>query len=110
MRPHPDDLHYPFFLENLVNETVLDVDSPRVGPFEVTHQFLVWRRIPERVLAEDRQERLGLFAQARRRDLSGIFPRLFGEKNLPGHDVDLDPKETGSIYSKARKTLPAGFP
>ena len=79
MRPHPDNLHYPIFLENLINETVLNVDSPRVRPFEVTHQFLVWGRISERTLSEDRQERLGLFTQARRRDLSGIFLRLLRE-------------------------------
>lgn len=92
MRPHPDDLHYPFFLENLINETVLDVDSPRVRPFEVTNQFLEWRRIPEWILSQDGKERLGLLTQARRRDLSGILLRLLVEKNLPGHDVDLDPE------------------
>src|SRR6266446_1525117 len=78
VRPHPDDLHYPFFPENLINETLLDVDSPRAGPFEVTHQFLVWRRISERILSEDRQKRLGPFTQTRSRDLSGIFLRLLG--------------------------------
>ena len=33
-----------FFLQHLVNQTVLDVDPSRVGAVKVTHEFLETRR------------------------------------------------------------------
>ena len=37
VRPEPQHLHCFLFLENLVDQSVLDVDSSRVGPCQITY-------------------------------------------------------------------------
>ena len=49
VRPEPQHLHSFLFLENLVDQPVLNVDSPRVRPGQITHQFLIWRWILIRI-------------------------------------------------------------
>jgi len=36
MRPNPDYLNDPFFLQDLIDEPMLDVDAARTGAGEVT--------------------------------------------------------------------------
>lgn len=53
MGPHAKNLYHVFFLENLVDEAMLDVDSAGYGAFEVPDQCLVGRRSLERVDGEN---------------------------------------------------------
>ena len=48
------------FREHLVDESVLDVDPPRVAAGEVTDELLVTRGRGERIFGQDVQEALGL--------------------------------------------------
>lgn len=41
MAPRAQDVHDSLFIENLVNQTVLDVDPPRVAAGKVTNHPLV---------------------------------------------------------------------
>jgi len=49
VRPHPDDFDGTLILENLVNETVLYVNSPRIRAVQITDQFLERRRVLKRI-------------------------------------------------------------
>ena len=40
VRPHPDDLDDSLLLEDLIDETMLDVDPPRAGSGKVAKQLL----------------------------------------------------------------------
>ena len=57
MGPHAKNLYHVFFLENLVDEAMLDVDSAGYGAFEVPDQCLVGRRSSERVDGENAYSR-----------------------------------------------------
>ncbi len=59
MRPHPEDFDGPFFLQDLVDQAMLDVDPAGAGTREVSHELFVVRRVLERIFAEDLQELLG---------------------------------------------------
>lgn len=62
MSPHPEHFDRSLFLENLVNQAMLDVDAPRVGAGKVSYQFLETRWCSERIPAQDLQKRFGLCA------------------------------------------------
>jgi hypothetical protein len=53
MGPHPNNLYSLKILENLIDETVLYVDSSRIGAGKVTHEFLERGRILVRVFSKD---------------------------------------------------------
>jgi hypothetical protein len=44
MLPHPNYFDKLFFLENLVDRSMLDIDTSREGAFEITKHFFVSRR------------------------------------------------------------------
>jgi hypothetical protein len=57
MGPHPKHFHDAFLFENLVNDTMLDVDSPGKGAGEIADEFFEWGRVLMRVAAKNGQNR-----------------------------------------------------
>ena len=47
VRPHANNFNGAFIFENLINETVLDVDSTRICALQIANQFLDWWGILE---------------------------------------------------------------
>ena len=52
VRPHPQDLHNSLLVEDLVDETMLDADSPGIRPGEIANELLERGRRPARVALE----------------------------------------------------------
>lgn len=50
MRPHTYYLDGLHVIEDLIDETMLNIDSSRESPGKITHEFLVRRRILARVV------------------------------------------------------------
>jgi len=65
MSPHPENLYNLLVPQNLINEAVLNVDSPRIGSFKITHQFLIGRRCFKRILFQELQQLFSFRFQSR---------------------------------------------
>ena len=79
MSPHAQNLDDSLFLQHLVHKPVLNVDPPRTGTGQITHQFLKggWRL--ERILREDLEQDLSFVFQAGAGKLLRISSCLAGE-------------------------------
>ena len=53
--PHTDDLHGVLFFEDLIDESVLDIDPAGVSSSKVANEFLEWWWVLKRVGLEDVQ-------------------------------------------------------
>jgi len=53
MRPHSNNLHRMFFFQDLINQTLLNVDPPGIGTAQIANQFLKRRGRLERILVEN---------------------------------------------------------
>ena len=84
MRPHPEDLHRSLFWQDLIDQSVLHIDSSRVSSREVAHEFLESRRLLPWVRSKDSEKLFGLFAHTAVSHLPGVFLRLLGEDDQPG--------------------------
>ena len=84
MRPHPEDFHRPLLWQDLVHESVLDVDSSREGAREVSHELFESGRLLAGIRPEDFDEFFGLFTQAAGSKLPCVFLRLPRKDDLPG--------------------------
>ena len=84
MGPHSEDLHRPFRVQDLVDQTMLDVDSPREGALEVADQLFKGRRALSWIPAEEFQQLLRFLAKPAPRDFSGVFLGLSCEHDPPG--------------------------
>lgn len=60
MRPEADDFYDFFFLEDLVNEAVLDVDSAGIGAFEISDELLKGRGILKGIFLKNLKQRFSL--------------------------------------------------
>lgn len=60
VRPQAQYFHYFLLLDDLIHQAMLDSDAAGIGPREVTDQFLVWRWVLIRIVADNFQERLGV--------------------------------------------------
>lgn len=58
--PHADYFDYTRFLNDLINQTMLDVDSARIGAFQIAKEFLIGRRRLIRIVGKDAKQRLRL--------------------------------------------------
>lgn len=83
--PHAQHLDDFLRIEDLIDEPMLDIDSARVCPGEISDELLVRRRILERVGSKDAWQMLRLFFQASRGEVLGVFLGMFGKDNLPAH-------------------------
>jgi hypothetical protein len=102
MGPHADDFHRPDVIQYLVNQTMLDIDSPRAGAGQVTHQFLErWRRLIG-IFSEKVEQALGLGLETGARDLFGVALRLPGEYQPPGHHFNSSAHWSTGVLSPLR--------
>ena len=85
MRPHPNDLDNAAILEDLVNETMMDVNAARVSSGQVTNKLLISRWSLERVDFEDFKQFFGFWFQASSNKFLCVFLSLFGENKRPFH-------------------------
>jgi hypothetical protein len=60
MGPHSDDFHGFEVIQNLVNQSVLDIDSSRVCAGQIAEQFFVGRGIVVGIFFEDFKQAFGL--------------------------------------------------
>jgi hypothetical protein len=98
MRPHPDHFDSPLILEDLVDETVLNVDSARICADQITNKFFKGRRIPKRISFQNLEQLLDLGTKIGRRDFLGVLLRLFRKKELPRHQFsDFEDLLSGSF-------------
>jgi len=61
MGPHSDHLYCSDLLQDLVDKTVLNIDSPGVGPGKVADELLIGWRGLVRILGQNSKKFLGLF-------------------------------------------------
>lgn len=83
VRPHADDLHRTFRIEDLVDESMLDVDAAGICTCEVADQFLEGGRALPRIPAQDVEQLFGFIPQTAPGDLPGVFLSLFCEADPP---------------------------
>jgi hypothetical protein len=79
--PHPKDLYDPFLFDDLVNESVLQVDATRVCPLKITDQLLVPGRRAKGILTQEGDQALCLCFQAGANQLDRILCASF-EKTM----------------------------
>ena len=87
MRPHPDDFNSALFLEDLINQPMLDTDASGIGAAKISNQFFVRRWILKRILLENTQKNFGGLTQSGTRDTFGVFLSLACEIKLPPYHL-----------------------
>lgn len=85
MRPHPKNLNGLDVFEDLIDETMLDVDAPGVCSGQVADELFVGRRRAVRVLFKNREEDLRLRLQTGGGKVLCIFLGLLRVDELPTH-------------------------
>jgi len=83
MSPHTDYFDRSMLRQDLVNQTVLNVDATGISAFQVASQLFKGRRLLKGVLLENVQQRFSLRAESRSRKLPGVLSRLSGKEKLP---------------------------
>lgn len=83
VRPHADDADRSLGDNNVVNEPVLNRDSPRIHPSHVTNELLEQRWRLEGVFAQNGKETFYAGLQSRVGHAAGVFGSLAGELNPP---------------------------
>jgi hypothetical protein len=63
MGPHPKDLHNVGFFYNLINQSVLNIDSTRAGARQIAYELFEGRRGLVRVFPQDIKQSLGFLSQ-----------------------------------------------
>lgn len=108
MAPESQDFNHAVFLEYLVYQPMLDVDSPRIGPGKVADELLKRRRPLKWVLSQDGQEFLCLRFQAARSQLFRVLLCLTRKDQTPTHQPgSLAHSSTGvSIPSRIDSRIP----
>jgi len=84
VRPHPEDFHRPLLWQDLIHESVLDVDSSREGAREVSHELFESGWLLAGIRPEDFEELFGLFTETAGSKLPCVFLRLPRKDDLPG--------------------------
>src|SRR5664279_2284676 len=85
MGPHSEHLHRLGFVEDLVDQAVLNAYAPRVSAGQVAHELLERGRRLVGVLCEDRQQGLSLWLQAGRSQLLRVLLSLLRVDESPAH-------------------------
>ncbi len=79
---HPDDL---LFNEDLIDQSVLNIDATRVRASQVADQFFEGWWVLKRIGGKNRQQVLHLKFQSGAGHLLGIFECLLGKHKRPTH-------------------------
>jgi len=82
--PHAKHLDSAFFLDDLIHETVLNIDPARVCPEKISEELLKRRRSLKGIIGEDAEKLLRLRPETCRGQATGILLSLFCEDKLPG--------------------------
>lgn len=85
MAPYSQHFHSVISCDDLIDEPMLNIDSPGVCALQVTHKFLVGWRITEGIVCNDRKQNFSLFTQASGSQFLGIFLGLLREDDVPAH-------------------------
>ncbi len=85
MSPHADDFHCLDIVQNLIDQAMMDIDSPGTSACQVTYQFLEWRRRLVGILTQNTQQALCSELEAGTGDLPGIALGLLGKYQSPCH-------------------------
>lgn len=102
MRPHPEDLDRPLLWQNLIHESVLDVDSSREGAREVAHELFESGWLRQVLRPKDFEEHFGFFAQTPGRELPRVFLRLPRKDDLTGPGFAYQPGRFDVLESGVR--------
>ncbi len=85
MSPEADDFDNALSLIDLIDYTMLDIQSSGVGTQEITDKFLIRRGIRERIVLQHLKQFQCLRLQTGRCKFFGILLSLLGEDKLPSH-------------------------
>lgn len=102
MAPKTDDLNGFNIGQDLVDQSVLDVDSPRIGPRQIAHQFFKGRGIVEGVGFHYFQEYFGFGFKASRDQFLGIYLGLLRIQELPVHQFSFFESLPTGVLSPVR--------
>lgn len=83
MGPHPKYFDDMLLFKNLIDKSVLNIDAPRVGAFEVAKKLFKWWWPLERVSGKQCEELFGFRAKTSRGEATGVFLGLPSEYHLP---------------------------
>ena len=84
MRPHPEDFDRTLLWQDLIHESVLDVDSSGESAREVSHELFESGWLLAGIRPEDFEELFGLFTETAGSKLPCVFLRLPRKDDLPG--------------------------
>ena len=76
MRPHPENFDRILLSQDLVDESMLDIDSPREGAFEISDKLFVSWRTPEGILREEVQKHLSLLLELTPGEPNGVALKI----------------------------------
>src|SRR3954465_182411 len=83
MRPHPNHFHDALAAEDLIDEAMVDVDSPREGSVEIAEELLEGRRRLEGIGAEDFEQGFGFRLQSGAAEFLCVFRSLRRKDDPP---------------------------
>lgn len=83
MGPHANDLDNALRFEDLIDESVLNVDAARIGPREISHQLFKARRTLKWILTKNVEQFLRVIAKTAAGDLVCVLLRLGSEDDSP---------------------------
>ena len=98
MRPETQNFDRFLFLEDLIDQAVLNVDAAAMGALQITDQlFIRWGTL-KGVLGQDVQQGLDLRSKSRRGDFLGVFSGLSRVNKRPTyHARRLERPATGAL-------------
>jgi hypothetical protein len=84
MSPHPKHLDDPFVFDDLIHQTVLNIDTARVCAAQIPEQLLKRRRPSIGIVGENVEKLLRFWTETRRSEAPSVLLILFCEDELPG--------------------------
>ena len=97
MRPHAQHLDGSFNLIDLINQTMLNIDAPRIRARQIANQFFAGRWILKRIFREYVEQPFGLGPEIHGCNFPGVFLRLPRVNNRPTHQPGFfDDLDSGS--------------
>ena len=82
--PHAKHLNSAFTIDDLINETVLNIDTAGICTAQIPDKFLERRRPSKGIVGEDPERLLGLWPETRESETRRVLLSLFCEDELPG--------------------------
>jgi hypothetical protein len=83
MGPHAKHFDSTFVFDDLIHETVLNIDAPRVGAAQISEEFLKRRRSPKGILGKHAEKLLRLRPETSRSKTAGVLLSPSCEDELP---------------------------